>query len=187
MSIALQIGQRVVLRRPRPSDRASYLAAVRRSRRLHRPWVEPPWTAAGFDRWLVIGRRPRTELHVVARLEDGELVGVFNISEIVRGPLQSGYLGYYAFAPHAGKGYMREGLELLLRQAFLRYKLHRVEANIQPRNEASIRFVRAAGFRNEGYSPRYLKIAGRWCGHERWALLSDEWLAACRRETKRAR
>jgi ribosomal-protein-alanine N-acetyltransferase len=148
---------------------------VRRSRRLHRGWVHPPVTAAAFARLLVIGRRPTTELHLVCRIEDETLVGVINVSEIVRGPLQSGYLGYYAFAPHAGQGYMREGLELLLRQAFLRYKLHRVEANIQPTNAASIAFARAAGFRKEGYSPRYLKVNGRWCDHERWALLVDEW------------
>jgi ribosomal-protein-alanine N-acetyltransferase len=108
---------------------------------------------------------------------EAELVGVFNVSEIVRGPLQSGYLGYYSFLPWAGRGYMREGLELLLRQTFVRYKLHRLEANIQPANVRSIALIRGAGFRKEGYSPRYLKIAGRWCDHERWAILTEEWSA----------
>jgi ribosomal-protein-alanine N-acetyltransferase len=173
----LQIGSRVLVRRPRPSDREAFLIAVRRSRRLHQRWVQPPANSLAFDRMLVIGRRPTTELHLVCKKDDGALVGVFNISEIVRGPLQSGYLGYYAFAPHAGHGYMREGIELLLRQAFLRYKLHRLEANIQPGNEASIRLARGAGFHKEGFSPRYLKINGRWCDHERWALLADDWRA----------
>ena len=44
-----------------------------------------------------------------------------------------------------------------------------------PHNEASIASVRSAGFRKEGYSPGYLKIAGEWHDHERWALLADEW------------
>jgi ribosomal-protein-alanine N-acetyltransferase len=54
-------------------------------------------------------------------------------------------------------------------------RLHRVEANIQPRNRASIALVKSLGFRQEGYSPRYLKIGGRWRDHERWALLVDDW------------
>ena len=37
------------------------------------------------------------------RRDDDALVGVFNFSEIVRGAFQSAYLGYFAFAPHAGQ------------------------------------------------------------------------------------
>ena len=70
---------------------------------------------------------------------------------------------------------MREGIELVLREAFLTLRLHRIEANIQPGNQASIALARGAGFRREGFSPRYLKIGGRWRDHERWAILADEW------------
>jgi [ribosomal protein S5]-alanine N-acetyltransferase len=83
--------------------------------------------------------------------------------------------------PFAGQGYMREGLELELRRAFLSPRLHRIEANIQPENHASIALARGAGFQREGFSPRYLKISGRWRDHERWAILAEDWRARSER------
>ena len=102
------------------------------------------------------------------------MAGVYNISQIFYGHFRSAYLGYYAFAPFAGQGYMREGLQLVLRHAFGPLGLHRLEANIQPENAPSIALVAGAGFRLEGLSPRYLKIGGRWRDHERWAILAEE-------------
>ncbi len=70
---------------------------------------------------------------------------------------------------------MGEALPLALVQAFRRLKLHRLEADVQPANRPSLRLLRRLGFRREGYSPRYLKLGGRWRDHERWALLAEEW------------
>ena len=69
---------------------------------------------------------------------------------------------------------MKRGLRLALREAFGPLGLHRVEANIQPANLASIALVRSLGFRKEGFSPNYLKIDGEWRDHERWAILREE-------------
>ena len=114
----------------------------------------------------------------VRRLDTDALVGFIEITQIVRGSFSSAYLGYYAFSPHAGQGFMKDGLQQAVRLAFNRLGLHRLEANIQPENFASIQLVKACGFAKEGYSPRYLKIAGRWRDHERWTILAEEWLAA---------
>ncbi len=166
---------RVVVRPPRADDAEPFLAAVRRSRTLHHPWVAPPHSVEAFHEYVARGADPRFDASLVCRRDTGEIVGAVNASEIVRGAFQSAYLGYYGFLPHAGRGYMREGLALVVRRAFRDLGLHRLEANIQPGNVASIALVRALGFRREGLSPRYLKIAGRWRDHERWAILAEDW------------
>jgi ribosomal-protein-alanine N-acetyltransferase len=112
--------------------------------------------------------------YLVCSRDTDDLVGVVNISEIVRGGFRSAYLGYYAFTPYAHRGLMTEGVSLAMDAAFRRLGLHRLEANIQPGNARSIRLVRRLGFRREGYSPDYLKIRGRWRDHERWAILANE-------------
>lgn len=94
------------------------------------------------------------------------------MTNIVRGVFLSGYLSYYVFAGHERQGLMTEALRLVARHAFSKLALHRLEANIRPENAASIALVRACGFAREGFSPKYLKIAGRWRDHERWALLA---------------
>jgi len=104
----------------------------------------------------------------------GDLVGAIHLNNIIRGPLQGAFLGYYAFAPHGGKGLMREGLWLVLHHAFQKLKLHRLEANIQPGNRPSIRLARSCGFVREGFSRRYLKVGSRWKDHERWAILAED-------------
>src|SRR5204862_3540321 len=142
---ALVAGDSVFLRWPRGSDTKAFVAAVRASERLHGNWVQAPSTQARFAAYLARFAGPRsrqaeTATHVgllACRIADGAPIGVFNLSEIVRGAFQSGYIGYYALAPFAGRGYMSEGLELTLRFAFRALRLHRVEINIQPRNARS--------------------------------------------------
>jgi ribosomal-protein-alanine N-acetyltransferase len=165
----------VRLEQPAAARWRDFLAAVRRSRRLHGAWVSPPATPAAYGYYLRRLQRPTHAGYFVCRRDSGDLVGVVNVSEIVRGAFRSGYLGYYAFSPHAGQGLMTEGLALVLDEAFRRLGLHRLEANIQPGNLASRRLVQRLGFRRDGLSPRYLKIAGRWRDHERWAILREQW------------
>src|SRR5688572_28174922 len=120
-----------ILQKPSKARRGEFLAAVRRSRKLHGRWMSPPRTAAAFDRYLE-RLRSETYLGYWVVTEGGEIAGVITISEIVRGPFCSGYLGYYGFIPHSGKGYMTRGLSAVLSDAFRVHRLHRLEANIQP-------------------------------------------------------
>jgi len=169
----LQSNRRVWIRRARRTDAAEFVALARASRPLHHPWVQPPTTETAYLEWLRKRRPPRHELLLVGRHRDNALVGNFNISEIVGGAFCCGFLGYWIGAPYQKQGYAFEGLQLVMRYAFRDLKLHRLEANIQPANTASRTLVQRAGFELEGLSPRYLKIAGRWRDHERWAVRSD--------------
>jgi len=172
-------GQRVYLRPPRVDDAGAFLAAVRASRSLHGPWTKPPSTKARYEAWVARfsarGDLPSHAGYLLLRKEDHVLLGVFNFSEIVRGAFQSTYLGYMGFLPHAGKGYMTEGMALALDLAFRKLRLHRVEVNIQPTNARSLALAGRIGFTREGFSRRYVKIAGRWRDHERYAMLAEDW------------
>lgn len=149
------------------ADEAPFTAAARASRRLHRPWVQPPCDDEAFARYLA--RFDGVAHHGFVVEMQGELAGAINLTHVVMGALRSGYLGYFAFRGFEGRGLMTQGLEAVVRHAFRHLGLHRVEANIQPANAASIALAKRCGFRLEGFSPRYLKIAGRWRDHERWA------------------
>ena len=151
-----------------------FLAAVARSRAWHGAWLSPPRTTKAFDEYLKRFAAP-THIGYWILTESGEIAGVVNVSEIVRSRFRSGYLSYYGFAPHHGRGYMTEGIRAVVSTAFRKLNLHRLEANIQPGNARSRNVVKRLGFRLEGFSPRYLKIAGQWRDHERWAITKEDW------------
>ena len=163
---------RVVVRPPGPDlDVERYLAHMRASRRFHHPWIVAPTDRAGWDALMARHATPHVLFAVRA---GGDVTGTFVLSQIFYGPFCNAYLGYWATLAFAGQGYMTEGMEGVLRYAFRRLKLHRVEANVQPGNRASIALLERAGFRHEGFSPRYLKVAGRWRDHERYAILAED-------------
>lgn len=171
---------RVQVGAPTPRDEGEFLARVRASRAIHRPWTHPPDTPGGFATLLRRAEMPTERVFVIRRLEDAAIVGLANLSQIFLGDFRSAYLGYFVFEPFQGRGYMTEGVALALGEAFRGIGLHRVEANVQPDNTRSIALVERLGFRREGYSPGYLKIGGRWRDHVRYALLTEEFNAGRR-------
>jgi ribosomal-protein-alanine N-acetyltransferase len=176
----LLTGRRVVVRSARPSDRAAYGALLRASAAHLAPW-EPrhrdPTGRLRFDKLLAARADPSVVRALIVRRRDGELLGQANLNQIVRGVAQSASLGYWLGGAHVGQGYMSEALGLLMRHAFRTLKLHRLEINVMPRNGRSRRVARRLGFRLEGRSPGFLKIAGRWEDHMRYALLATAWRA----------
>jgi [ribosomal protein S5]-alanine N-acetyltransferase len=171
-------GMEVVLSPPSAADAEEFIGAARASRTLHGPWLAPPDTPAMFAAYLERAVREDQASYLIRHRDCGRLVGFVNINNIVRGALYSGYLGYGAFASHAGRGLMTEGLRAVLDAVFRDLGLHRVEANIQPGNVRSIGLVLRLGFEREGFSRRYLKVDGDWRDHERWALLAEDWPGA---------
>jgi ribosomal-protein-alanine N-acetyltransferase len=165
---------RVALRVLERSDREEFLALARASRELHRPWTYPPERADQFEELYSRSRRDDTLCLLACLRQGGDIAGVLILSQIVRGAFQSAYLGYYAHQRHAGQGYMHEAMLQTVDHAFGPLGLHRIEANIQPANQASIALARSAGFRLEGFSPRYLLIGGQWRDHERYAITADD-------------
>jgi len=168
-------GPRVLLRKPTTRDCDEILQRMRHSRALHRGVVNPMATREEFATFLKRGRQSNRVQTVVCRRTDDVIVGVMNLNDIIRGLTQSAHVGYHAFRPYEGQGYMTEALDLILRYAFRTLKLHRIEAGIQPHNTRSITLVKRLGFRYEGTAKRLIKIAGRWRDHQRWAILAEEY------------
>lgn len=164
----------IIIKSPELSDQDAFITSVKNSETLHSPWVKAPSTA---DEYLKFYQRchENTFKSYLICSETGDIAGVFNLSEIVRGCFQNAYLGFYAMTAYAGKGYMSAGLKMVLKDAFTTLALHRIEANVQPGNINSLRLIEKNGFRKEGFSPRYLNINGEWRDHERWAITAEDW------------
>jgi ribosomal-protein-alanine N-acetyltransferase len=165
--------RRVAIRRLTAADRQEFIELVKGSSSLLYPWVVLPSTEKEFDEYLQRFDGIAAECLLVCDRATDAIVGVISISDIRRGPYQRATVGYNAFEPYAGQGYMTDGMHLVLRFVFEDLGLHRIEADIQPENVASQKLARKAGFRQEGYSPELICIHGVWRDHERWAITGN--------------
>jgi ribosomal-protein-alanine N-acetyltransferase len=178
----VEAGSRVFLRRPGEEDRDEFLAMVQASRQLYAQWIHPPARARDYEAFLVRSRHRAVASLLVCRQPDGLVVGVFNLNEISP-RLRTAFCSYYVHAGFAGQGLMTEGLQLLLRHAFVGLQLQVLGASIQPGNLASMALVRRAGFRPEKAPPRYLRLAGSWRGHPTWSITAQRWRQLAEEET----
>jgi ribosomal-protein-alanine N-acetyltransferase len=152
---------------------------------FHRRW-EPFRDAAYFSRRQVARR-----LRYLARSQRdygfwlfqrdarrGPAIGSITLTSIVRGSMQSCFLGYKMDEQFLRRGYMREALRAVIDFAFDELHLHRIEANVMPANEASLGLLRSLSFREEGLARRYLRIQGAWEDHLHMVLLAEDYAPA---------
>jgi [ribosomal protein S5]-alanine N-acetyltransferase len=156
-----------------PQHQDRLIAASIASKALHADWVTCPKTAEEFCKAL--GKyESDSAIGFLALDQNDNLVAWISLSEIVRGGFQSAYMGYCVFKPFDGQGLMSKAMKLVIARAFGEIGLHRLEANIQPENTNSIGLVESLGFRREGLSLRYLRVAGEWRDHQRYAITTEE-------------
>ena len=89
-------------------------------------------------------------------------------------------IGYALAREHWGRGYMNEALMALLKYAFEVLDLHRIEADVDPRNTASIKTVEHLGFQREGYLRERWQVNGEIQDAFFYGLLRHEWKTAWR-------
>jgi [ribosomal protein S5]-alanine N-acetyltransferase len=170
---SLPLRQAVAIRHLAPADEEEYLERTRTSRDFHERWVKSPITSDEFRRYLARFEQSDDECFVICD-EGQSIVGFATMSDRKGEPFLSAALGYGTFLGFTGRGYMAAGLELVIRYAFGDLGLHRLQADIQPENLASLNLVKRLGFEFEGCAKANIRILGQWRDHERWALVSQE-------------
>lgn len=122
-----------------------------------------------FDREAKAGRMLPLAIEM-----NGRLVGQVTVSAIVWGSLRSGQIGYWIDRSEAGQGIVPTAVAMMVDHCFFGLGMHRLEVNIRPENEASLRVVEKLGFRPEGIRRRYLHIDGEWRDHATFALTPED-------------
>lgn len=116
-----------------------------------------------------------TEYHFgIFTASDDTLIGTVSLFQIIRGALQTAFIGYFLDKAHNGKGLMTEAVRLVVDYAFHELKLHRIEAGVMPRNLGSMRVLEKAGFHKEGIARKNVKINGVWEDHQVLAILNPD-------------
>ncbi len=95
---------------------------------------------------------------------EGDVVGRANIQNIVRGPMQSGVLGYWVDKDHLRRGLAKAAVEFLGEQA-VEIGLHRLEAGTMVENLPSQRVLLSCGYEEYGMAPKLLFLNGAWRDH----------------------
>lgn len=149
----------------------------------HREWFRP-WEATNpegpmnFD-FRALVRNSLRQLNDEASLPlvieyQGQLVGQLTVSNILHGSASTAYIGYWISPTVAGKGITPIAVALATDYMFKVVGLHRIEIDIRPENQASLRVVEKLGFRFEGTKKGFIHINNAWRDHSVFALTADE-------------
>lgn len=165
--------ENLIVARPSIDDMPTFIAAVSHAQAWLQNWVNPPSNAFEFKQYIEHSQAANTESFLIKSKPNEEIIGVININEIILKSFKSGYLGFYSLQKPR-TGLMCDALNQIINYAFYNLDLHRLEANVQPNNLASINFIRKNNFTEEGLSTNYLKIAGKWRDHLRFAITKEQ-------------
>jgi [ribosomal protein S5]-alanine N-acetyltransferase len=113
-------------------------------------------------------------LWIFKKDDEDRIIGSVGFNNIVMGAFLSCHLGYKLDKEEVNKGYITEAIRKGIEIMFNEFGLHRIEANIMPKNKRSLRVVEKLGFYNEGLAYKYLKINGRWEDHIHMVLLNHK-------------
>ncbi|MFT3805679.1 GNAT family N-acetyltransferase [Arenimonas sp.] len=160
-------------------DDADDLFAIYSDPRVMRYWSFDAWTERrqAEEKLALIAKQMReTDVHpwAMADRQDDRLIGgvtLFAIDQVNR----RGEIGYNLHPDRQGRGLAREAVRLALAYAFERLGLERIEADIDPRNEASCRLVEKLGFVREGLLRGRWRVAGEVCDTALYGLLREEY------------
>ena len=170
------------LKTPEQDDYDSLRTYLLENRLFLEPWEpkrEEVWYSASQIKTRITAQKASVEKgesvpYFIRKKTEHTIIGTVSLSNIIRGPFQSCFLGYGLNRTDCNSGYMTEAVRAVIDYAFSVLKLHRIEANIMPRNSGSRRVLEKTGFVSEGISRKYLKINGVWEDHEHFALLNDD-------------
>jgi len=169
----------ISLRIIRHRDAKTIEQLVLSNREWLRPWeATNPHGPTSFDfkaqtRSLLRALENNDGIPFVIIYQD-EIVGQLNVANILHGSVSSCVLGYWVVPEVAGLGITPTAVALAMDYMFKIVGLHRVEIDIRPENEASIRVVEKLGLRYEGLKEKYIHINNDWRDHYVFALTSDE-------------
>ena len=183
--------ERLIIQVPPVSAARRVLEYCVRNRSHLGPW-EPPrpteYYSLPFWRRQISGSRDEFEVGASMRTvfmerdplapdggRGGPVVGIINVSQIVRGAFQAAIVGYSLDGGFQGHGYMTEALEAVIEYGFEELDLHRLMANFRPENGRSGAVLERLGFAEEGYAKEYLFIDGAWRDHVLTSLVRGAW------------
>ena len=169
----------VELRQLKKSDARKLQALLIKDRAWLSPWeattpgIRYPVDARDLVRNLLYQQRKGTGLAFIIEV-DGALAGQINVANILYGSVSSATVGYWIGQDFAGRGAMPIAVALTVDYLFDELGLHRVEIDIRPENEASLRVVEKLKLRKEGLKERFIHIDGQWRDHRVFAITSEE-------------
>ena len=170
--------ERLVLRDLRAAD-ATALFAHRADAEATRYWSTPPWTEMSqAEAHLRKAREPAVETgwlqFGVERRADGALLGTCSLFDH-HADSRRAELGYFLGRPYWGQGFAHEAATAMIEHAFGPMNLNRIEADVDPRNVASVRLLERLGFVREGLMRERWIVAGEVSDSLFYGLLATDW------------